>query len=279
MQNITRTAYGIALQTQLFSGLPTPLIPFTTLNEKLQINQGVAPAAGQTPTATYLCIGNGGHSIATGTNNIPLINQVQHEATDAALYNMLPFVLRPINNDIDSGYQANFALRRTETYNGAQYYAYYLRRIPTAGAVTTMLLQTTSNGVTTSTPFTPSSANLNPTPPVINSSGVNVLTSQYINVAATLPLTFTQQDCTELLNVANVIYGDPSYAIISEMGICSGVDYPTSLSSGNSFNEAIAVQITSFIATMHLIQFTATGINASYVVGSNDPLLVLGGQS
>ena len=279
MQNITRTAYGSALQTTLFDGIPFDLIPFTTLNENFNVLSGQAPAAGVIPKATYFCIGNGGHQLATGTGGVALIEEVPHLATDAGLYSYLPFILRAINNDIPAGTQAAYALRKQITVAGQQYFAYYLKRIPTNASVIGLTLETVNNGTTTSVAFTPTAANLTPTPPVINNTGVNVLTSQYVNVSATMPMVFTQQECTELLNAATILYGDPAYAIISEMGICSGVDYPITLSTGVTFIEAIAVQICSFINTMHVIQYTATGITGSYQVGSNDPLLVLQPQA
>lgn len=278
MQNITRSINGSFLQTTLFNGIQFNMLPNTTLNEKFGILSGVAPAAGVMPKANYFCIGNGGHALANGTGGVALVEDVQHLATDCALYSHLPFILRAINNDIPAATQANYALRKQITVGGVPYYAYYLKRIPANSSVVNTTLETVSNGTTTATPFTPTAANLSPTPPVINNTGVNVLASQYANVSTTIPLSFTQQECSELLAAATIMYGDPSYAIISEIGICSGVDYPITLSSGVSFTEAIAVQICSFINTMHVIQYTSTGINGSYQVGSNDPLMVLQSQ-
>ena len=112
MQNITRTANGSALQTTLFNGIPFDLIPFTTLNEYFNILSGQAPASGVIPKATYFCIGNGGHQLATGTGGVALIEEVQHLATDSGLYSYLPFILRAINNDIPAATQAVYAMRK-----------------------------------------------------------------------------------------------------------------------------------------------------------------------
>lgn len=278
MKNITRTAYGSALQTMQFNGLPFTLVPNTTLNEKFGILAGQTPDPGVMPTAKYFAIGIGGHQLATGTGGIPLIENVQHEATDAALYHHFPFVLRAINNDIPSGTQQKYALRKQITVNGSSYYAYYLKRIPTNDAIVTTTLDTVVNGTTTSTIFTPSQNNLSPVPPVINNVGANILTSQYANTSATLPIRFTQQECQELLDAATILFDDPAYAIISEIAICSGVDYSITLQNSASFTEAICVQVCSFISTLHMVQYTATGINGTYQVGSDDPLLVLAPQ-
>lgn len=275
MENIVRTAYGSALQTSLFSGIPYVMQANTTLNEKFGILAGVAPAEGITPVAKYYCIGNAGHQLASGTGGIPLIESVQHTAEDAALYNHLPFILRATNNDISSSVQASYALRKQIVVNGLNYFAYYLKRIDTSAAVTNVTLQTNNGGTITSTNFVPTSANLSPTPPVVNSVGTNLLLAQYLNCSATLPISLTQQECTELLNAALILYGDVRYAIISEMAICSGVDRIITLGNGSSFNEAIAVQVASFISSMHVIQFTSTGINGTFNLGTSDPALTL----
>ena len=50
---VTRSAYGSALQSTQWPGLPFNLLANTTLNEKFSINPGVAPANGTTPKAVY----------------------------------------------------------------------------------------------------------------------------------------------------------------------------------------------------------------------------------
>ena len=275
MELITRTVYGSALQSALFSDIPFAMNEDTTLNKKFGVLSGVAPTAGQMPKAKYFCIGAGGHQLATGTGGVALIQAVEHLATDASLYEPLPFILRAINNDIAPSVQTEYALRKQITVGGSQYYAYYLKRIDTSAAVVDTTLQTVVGGVTTSASFIPDSTNLDPTPPVIV-GGVNVLTSQYAVCSATLPISFTQQECTELLNAATILYGDPSYAIISEIGITSGVEYPITLPNGNSFTEVIAAQIATFINTMHVVQYTSTGISGSYQLGTSEPMLTLG---
>ncbi len=275
MELITRTVYGSRLQTMQYSQLPFSTEQNTTLNEKFSIYAGVNPEVGVYPAAKFYAIGNGGHKLAVGTGGIGLVENQQHLATDAALYNHLPFVLRATNNDINNTLQQKYALRKTITVNAQNYYAYYLKRIPTDEAAVTTVIQTVSNGVTTTSAFVPSAGNLAPEPPTLSPENVNILSGQYANVSATLPIVLTADECTELLNAAEILYGDPKYAIISEIALVAGVDYPITLPNTNTMNEAIATQVTSFINTMHVIQFTPTGINGSFDVGTNEPLLVL----
>ena len=274
--NVVRSVYGSALQSSQFAGLPFNMLPFTTLNEKFGIQAGVAPQAGDLPVVNYFCIGKGGHKLQTGTDGTELINPVPHVSTDAALYDHIPFVLRPVASDLTALQQASYGLRKIITVNGAQYVAYYLKRLVTSSAVVSINLQTINDGVTTTTQFVPTAANLSPVAPVLDNTGSNVLTSEYAVCQALLPMSFTADECTELLNACTILYGSPSYAIISEIGLCSGQDKVITLAGGASFNEVIAVQIAAFISAFHAIQYTATGISGNYNLGTNEPLLVLG---
>lgn len=273
MENVTRTLYGQMLQTAQFSNLPFDLIPNTTLNEKFGVQAGVAPAS--TPSVGYYCIGNGGHSLQSGAQGIALIKTLQHSSLDAALFKHLPFVLRATNNDLTVDERRKYALRTAVTYNSTNYFAYYLKRIDMTGAAVAMKLQTNNNGSITTSTFVPTSANLDPTPAQLSTNGVNSLQGQYGLVSATLGLALTAAECQEILNAATIIYGDPAYAIISEIGLCSGVDKIVSLASGGQFNEVVACQIASHVSTMHVLQDSSTGVGGTLQIGAAEPLLVI----
>lgn len=277
MEVVTRTVYGSRLQTMLQCKLPFSTDQYTTLNEKFSVNAGILPSTGLYPAAQYYCIGNGGHTLAQGTGGVALTQVNQHLPTDAALFRHLPFALRATNNDLSNSDQQKYGLRVQETHGGNPYYAYYLKRIPVDSAVVSTAIQTVNGNTVSSSGFVPSAANLAPTPPALDTNNVNLLSGQYANVSATLPLVLTASEITEVLNAVTIMYGDPAYAIISEIGLTSGVDYPIVLPNSNSMNEVISAQIVAFIATMHVLQFTSTGINGSFDVGTNEPLLILNG--
>lgn len=275
MELTTRTVYGSRLQTMQFSKLPFSTEQNTTLNEKFGVLAGVNPNVGEYPAARYYAIGNGGHKLATGTGGIPLTEDNQHLSTDAALYKHLPFVLRATNNDISNAEQQKYGLRKQITVGGQPYFAYWLKRIPTDEAVVSTLIQTVNGDTVTTAAFVPTPDNLDPIPPVLNPDQVNLLSGQYADVSATLPLILTAAECTELLNAAETMYGDPKYAIISEVALCAGVDYPITLPNSNTMNEVIACQVMAFFNSMHVIQSMAAGINGTFDVGTNEPLLIL----
>jgi hypothetical protein len=279
MQTTTRTIYSSYLQTVLLRGKAFQMAANSTLNELLQVQSGVAPTV--TPTLKYYAIGNGGHAMVTGANGIPLINPVQHNSTDAGLFHQLPFVLRELGNDIDAITQADYALRRIETHNGLQYIAYYLKRLPETD-VPDMEYLTVANGVTTTTAFTPNTSNLNPTPPALNNGGVNTVSGDYVASSSKVAINLTPTEITELLNMANIIYGDPAYAIISEIALCSGVDKTVQSPNGTgnnasmiNFNEAIAVQCLSFLNTFFSMPMNTSGAEILLDVGTSEPCFVL----
>ena len=277
MNLVSRTIYSSYIQTILLTGTKFKLAANSTLNELYGIQNGISPLV--TPTLGYFAIGNGGHKITVGANGIPLMNPIQHQATDAALYHGLPFILRPINNDIDTVTQANYALRRIETHGGNQYIAYYLKRLGISTVIPDMENIVTANGISTATTFIPNSSNLNPTPPVLSNTGVNLVSGDYVAASAKLNIALTASEVTELLNVSTILYGDPSYAIISEIALCSGVDKVVQSASNNnstiSFNEALAVQVLSFVNSFFAMQFSSAGISLLLDVGASEPILSL----
>jgi hypothetical protein len=276
MQNLTRTVYGSYLQSLELLGGSFQLTPYTTLNEKFAIEGGVVPAS--VPEFKGWVIGNGGHTTTVGTNNIPISTPLQHEATDPCCFHHLPFVLRELTNDLTTAQQANYALRRIEEWNGIAYAAYYAKRQDSSSIAPVIQIETVaSDGTATDVVFAPDSTNLSPTAKQLSATGVNVATGQLAKVTSQLDLSLDAFDITELLNAANVIYGDTNYAIISEIGLISGVDKTISASgSGAStfnFNELIAAQVIEFVNCMYPLVYASTGLELILDVGASEPLL------
>lgn len=280
MDNIVRSVYGAHLQTCLLLGAKLLLPASSTLNEKLGIQPDTLIPQDIYPHMRYAVIGNGGHKMIMGSNQISKPEPVQHRATDASLFNQLPFVLREINNDLSIGERAGYGLRRLEDHDGVPYIAYYLKRLDYQNVAAQLDYKTVNNGVTVTTPFVPNNSNLNPVPPDLTSSGVNVTTGDYISATAKVPFKLTESEVVEILNVSKILYGDDGYAIISEIGLCSGVDKVVSVASGTSgsninFNEVIGTQIVSFINGFFSMKFSNSGIDVLFDCGNTEALGVL----
>lgn len=277
MKIITRTAWGSALQSALLHGKAPNILANTTLNEKFGILSGSALASTDRPSMKYFCIGNGGHANRVGGDGFQYNAPINHRAVDAALYRHLPFVLRPIDNDLTVTERARYALRRMETHANAQYFAYYLKRIIMTD-VTTIIEHTVVDGDTSvSSQYIPNLGNLNPTPPEMPSVGVISTSGDYISTAAILPLVFGAQDVLELIEACRIKFGNEAYAIISEIGLVSGVDktVPVAGEGNTQFNmlEVIGAQINSFITTHHSVAFTNQGFVQDIEIGATDPML------
>lgn len=279
MELICRTIYGSYIQTCALLGKPVVLAPNSTLNEKLGIQTGIAFAAGQIPNMRYAAIGNGGHKMVMGANGISRPEPIQHRSTDAALYSQIPFVLRLQDNDLTAVQRQKYAHRRTEVHDGITYVAYYLKRLDYLDVSTEMKYQSVADGVTTTTSFIPNNSNLNPTPPDLSNSGVNVTTGDYVSSVANIPFTLDVDEVNEVINVANIIYGDAGYAIISEIALCAGVDkvVATVGVSGTTFNfnEVIGAQVVSFVNSFFAMNFSNNGLAVTFGVGATEPLGLL----
>ena len=279
MHIITRSIYGSRLQTMLLLGLPYTPVENTTLNEKYDVFPDLQPNATDVPRVRYFCIGKGGHRNATGADGHPYVSPVQHSPGDAALYDALPFLLRLPNNDLTAGEREKYAMRKIITVNGQQYVAYYLKRLDTVGVNAQMLYNSVANNVTTTTPFVPSGANLNPTQPAIPATGVVTTTGDYLSTSAILDLDFTAQDVAELIEVCRIMYDNELYAVISEIGLVAGVDriVTTPAAGGGTFNylEAIAAQITTFITAHYSVGYTNNGFEYKLELGATEPLIGL----
>jgi hypothetical protein len=273
MESITRTLYGAALQTSELLGIPYTVLQNTTLNERFNINPVATLPDGQYPKAQYYCIGTGGVKLTAGPDNTPRAEQVQHKATDAACFKPFPFILREVNNDLSAVEKQKYALRTIEVHNGISYYAYYLKRIDMSQVSVKLESRNISNGLTTASLFTPSPPNLAPEPTVISNTSANNLTGDYVTCTAKLNVSLTEQDCQELLDASVAIFGNEESAIISEIGICTGVDKIVVLAdTGTNFKEAVCVQIASHINTWHAIKYTQGGIDAIFDFGVSEPL-------
>ncbi len=278
MQSSQRTALGAYLQTNQLLGLPVNILPNTTLNEKLSINASEALATGELPAVRYIAIGNGGHKMVVGANNLskpePILHTPQHES----LYNQLPFVLRTPDNDLTADERANYRLRKIITVNSVTYVAYYLKLLDLSTTNPQLELRTVSNGITTTSIYNPSINDLNPTPPPLTPGQSLSTTGDYLSATAKVPFIMSSSDIAEFLEVANILYGDVNYAIISEIALCSGFDrsVPGDF-NGSTVNyiDVIATQVTNFISAFFATAFSNNGIDVTFDIGSNEPLLVI----
>ncbi|MND25672.1 hypothetical protein D3C81_144480 [compost metagenome] len=277
MKTITRSVWGSSLQTSLLLGQLPTILEHTTLNEKFGILADEELGDTERPAMRYYCIGNGGHKNMVGADGVPYTSPLPHRASDAALYRHLPFVLRRVDNDLDVVARSRYGLRRLENIGGVNYFAYYLKRISMADTQPQITHTIVDGDQKETVPYVPNLANLNPTPPAMSNEGVLTSSGDYLSTSQILTLVFSAEDVLELINACRIKYDNEAYAVISEIGMVTGVDRNAQVQGpGNTqFNmkEVIAAQIASFITTHHSVAFTNKGFTQDIELGATEPLL------
>lgn len=275
MRIITRTIWGANLQTALLLGLPYETQTSSTLNEKFNIRPELK-LDGRLPHVNYYCIGNGGHRMIHGADGVPYTSPINHRASDAALFNHLPFVLRPLGEDLTIEQRERYALRKVETIRGEDYIAYYLKRMDLSSVAMFLEHTEVQKGVMKKTPFHATTDNLNPEHPELPHSGVITTDGNYLTSSAIITILFNETDVRELIRVALTLYENEQYAAISEIGLCSGVDQIVNASeSQGAFNyrEALDVQIATHITGFYPVGYTNRGFELQIEAGATEPML------
>jgi hypothetical protein len=305
MRSIVRTIYGNALQTARHIGIQVQIPQFSTLDTAMQNTDIIhfLPTLSGAPATTglqsappynpatdsdhvdvqYLCIGNGGHyNVAGVTGGVPYTEAIPHKSSDSGLYSQIPFVVVPVTADLGPADRAKYRMRVIMIIGGVVYAAYYARVLDVSVVNPVQTLTTVSNNVSTPTPFVPTINNLKPAPPAIGATD----DGSYLAVTATVTIPFTAQELLWLTSACALVFGNPNYAIISEVALCSGVEKvvtqaypndptapqtPVPVTSG-TYIEAVGVQVACFISSYYPVQYTNEGFNFTLDLGTTEPL-------
>ena len=267
------------LQNALYMRKPYIPLPNSTLNQKFGVNADVTLEDGEYPYLGYFCIGRGGHAHEAAADSGVNIVPVESLANHSALKKHLPFVCRPLDNDLGDIEREKYALRVIEEHHGVQYAVYYLRRLELDAAEPIVEVIVLEDGeIVSRTPYTPSINDLSPQAITINQGDYIPTEGKHLKAYATVNILFTEADVQEVLNAVAIIYQDESYGIISEIGLCSGVDRTVSSPDGIggtiTMKEACVVQLNNAISTLQPINFSKSKFNVDIDVGSAEPLTV-----
>lgn len=277
MEPIQRTIYAAHLQTCKILEKPFTLLPNSTLNQKFNVQADEVPTSGVYPKLNCIAIGNGGETYEVAANNFVLTTPVPHLARHASLYNHIPFVVRPVDDDLSPAERLLYRLRVPVNVGGANYFAYYLRVLDVATVTPSVENRNVSGDTITATPFVPDLSDLSPTRPVISNVNLTNPDGDYLASAAKITFTLNQAEITNIREACQILYGDPRYAVINEIGVTSGVDKIISgpLGAGSvNYTESTLTQIAAFAAQSHNLTASSTSLTIGLNVGSVEPLLV-----
>ncbi len=280
MEKYVRTVFGALLETALYQKTPLVYLDNMTLNEKFDFLRNVFPNTNEYPAVRYFAIGVGGHTASIGANGRTKLEIFQHSPTDGACFEHVPFVMRELSDDLTVDERANYGGRVIQQYNDVNYICYFLKRMPVVGLAPSLIYKTVSGeGDAVTTPWVPSTDNLNPTPRPFAPNGVNVVTGDYIMASSVNTIRFTTAEITELENVGKIMFGDPDYMIISEVALVAGVDRATQINgSGGAnfmFNEVAAAFCTNFLGCAYPMSSINEDLTISIDIGITEPLYAL----
>lgn len=278
METTVRSIVGGALQTHLLLNKQYLPLNNTTLNQKFSCQENAKLLDGEYPSIKYVTIGCGGHTLATDETGFCYVKSNVHKPTDFALFKHLPFVCRKLDNDLTSTERLKYRLRVLEKgLDGNTYVCYYARVLDMSETNPTINIVTSQNGTVSLKAFEPTRDNLSPTPTVLSNTSVNTTTGDYLACNAICSLELSNPDITEVLNAAEIMFGNTNYAIISEIGICTGVDRQVLGNfAGNQqqYTDAVCCQLFSTSSCFHDLNSTRSKLSITINCGSVESLLV-----
>lgn len=288
-ENTQKTIFHSLTEVTRSMGLDyTPPVG-TTYNQKMGSLPGylsggaVTPPVGldpsEYPTIKYLAIGRGAHRVVLSDNQFDI---VKHRCSDATPFEPIPWLVRPLGQDIDDATRANYRLRVVRDIGGNPYVCYYLRVIDLNATTPTVDVITVQDGeIASSVAYdfaAEESAMQDPIPPTQSNLQANLINGRHIRVSSTVTITMDENDINEIIEACELIYGSVNYATISEFGVVQGVDYNNyTVNTGGdgddplTYVEAVNTQITTHIGVIIPLQGRPTQITNSYALSDVIP--------
>lgn len=303
VKTVTRTAIGGQVLSAIFFGRQHDVLEHSTLRELVNdsvavpYQPGIVTAAKQEcepydPQTDvddielgYVCIGIRGHRNITDSNQIDRSVPIKHKSTDTGLYQIVPFVIKSLVNDLTTEQRKRFRLRKIIEIDGELYAAYYARKLNTDNTPPALVLNSITDGERVSEPWVPSINNLRPEQPPIGYAN----DASYITAVSNIELEFEEEDIDWYMEACELLFGDRYYSI-TELAYCTGVDkqvvrqYPSS--GVQTPSTAIASRNLQEVEALQATYFINTDINPSvlnkrftYIIdlGINEPLFTSNG--
>lgn len=278
MKKSTRTIYGALLDSAKRFNDPLPILPNSTLNQKFSVFENELPRQNELPVAQYLAIGLKGAEVTPTTEGFFKTKYRRYNPRWASLLSHVPYIVRPVEQGLTSDQREKYRLRTVEEYNGAFYECWWLRKMDLSANPVGVEYRKLINGSISSVAWEPALSDLNPTPLTANPNQVLLTGDDYLAATKKFEVEFTPQDIQELLNVCNVIYGDPDIANITEFALVAGIERVMQTNFSGimaNYTEAIYCQVTDFINSTLSAPNALRGQKLFIDGGSNEPLIIV----
>lgn len=278
METVTPTISAAHLQTCKLLKKPFSVLPNSTLNQKFNLFQDELLATNEYPGLAYIGIGNKGATYEVAPGGFLLTTPVPHLPHHAALYNMIPFVVRPANDDLTASERAKYRLRvPITTAGGENVIAYYLKPLDLSNTTPTVEIRHVNDGTITTDPFVHALSDLSPVHPIISNVNLNNPNGDYLVSTAKTVFLLNQADITNIMEACSILYGDPRYAAINEISLVTGADKVVQgVFNGvaSNYTEVITAQIAAFISQSHILTANTMEVKIGLNIGSVEPLLI-----
>jgi len=244
MFNTTKTIYSVMLDTASLLGKQHTVLTNTTLNEKFQVN--TVSTENKNPQLKYYCLGLEYEALVQGTTMN--IDTIRHRPTDGALFRHIPFIARPLDQDLTNVEKDRYRLRVTRFINGIEYVFYFLKLIDDVAANSKLLYVTSDSGETFLSLFSTEVDHIL-TPVMEERDRVNDTLIDYIAYSQHATITITDVELNEIYNACNLYYGGPMNVVLGELGLVSAneVDMP------DGYKEVANAQMGYFLRVEHIL--------------------------
>jgi len=248
------------------------VFPETTINTKYNVFNSITDVTSP-PTIKYVGIGIKG-SYFLSDDGIQ-IAPYEPRADEYDLYMPLPVRCVPIDEDLDTTTRAMYRMRVRQTFNGTQYWAYYLKCItPVDNSARIIRIDPISSQ---EIPYEFNTSQLTPEPKKPTTSGVQDGSLTDAMVVKSIKINITGAEVLEGINA--IFNGDMSYARISEWGLYTGVDRVVESvldGSGSTvrYTESIYTQLAYHLTnTGSTVTSSSTNIERLFTFGNGKLLL------
>lgn len=284
-QTVTNTAFGNLIGKCCATNQRVNLPQYSTLNERYGImgDASIGLKNARNFELKYFGIGIRG-SDANGTTSLGTtrLKVNQHQPIDMNLFVPIPFIARPLDNDLSNAERLKYRMRVIEVWPDGKTYAVYYLKVINFNSYDPQVNKITRDaaGNESAKPYVPIKDDLfNPQPVDFTSVGAVPISDTYLNSSAILDCSLTQQDLTECAMACKGKFGDTSFASINEVGVAWGIDtqFDGQIAGGATIKYT---EVASAVFAHYVTErdgrnaITNTKVQLAYDHGASEPMLL-----
>ena len=255
-QTSTNTLLGNLINKACVTNQSLTIPQFTTLNEAYNIraSESIGVKNGRDFELKFFMLGvRGSDGLGQDQNGVTQFRTNQHQPIDGNVFVGIPFVVRPVSDDLDNLTRAKYRLREVRTINTIQY-AIYWGKLIDFDDYNPQLLKIYKDPLTGAEDvktYIPVSDDLHPVPVELTSANTVPISNTYVNGSAILNCTLNENDVEELKNACRIVFNDAGYARPNEVAIMYGIDNDTDGDIGGGqyirYTESLSTVVGHFI--------------------------------